>query len=255
MSNEITENIRKITDTIFFQGRIRLINIFIDKLSLRNQMMLLAGATLLGNTLIIGIILLTESDNLHNILTGYFIIGFFSLLFAGYLGTCAGKKAELVVEALNELTKGNLTKKLKIPGRDEFAWMSYEYNNTLKAINEIVKEMNVLISGLQEGKLDIRGDADSFSGKWKELVNGFNELIEALVAPINMTAEYIGRIGRGDISEMITSEYKGDLNDIKTNLNKCIEAINGLVAETVMLTEGAVEGRLDIRGDVEKFGG
>ncbi|MDM8540213.1 hypothetical protein QUF90_03925, partial [Desulfococcaceae bacterium HSG9] len=127
MSDEITENIRKITDTIFFQGRIRLINIFIDKLSLRNQMMLLAGATLLGNTLIIGMILLTESDNLQNVISGYFVIGFFSLLFAGYLGTCAGKKAELVVEALNELTKGNLTKKLKIPGRDEFAWMSYEY--------------------------------------------------------------------------------------------------------------------------------
>ncbi len=165
MSDEITDNIRKLTDKIFFQGRIGLINIFIDKLSLRNQMMLLAGATLLGNTLIIGMILLTESNNLQNILTGYFVIGFFSFLFAGYLGTCAGKKAELVVYALNELTKGNLTKKLKIPGRDEFAWMAYEYNNTLKAINEIVKEMNVLISGLQEGKLDIRGNADSFSGK------------------------------------------------------------------------------------------
>ena len=255
MSDETTQHIRNLTDKIFFQGRIKLINIFIDKLSLRNQMILLAGATLLGNTLIIGMLLLTKSNNLQNILTGYIVIGFFSLVFAGYLGTCAGKKAELVVDALNELTKGNLTKKLKIPGRDEFAWMSYEYNNTLKAINKIVKEMNVLILGLQEGKLDIRGNADSFSGKWKELVNGFNKLIEALVTPINMTAEYIDKIGRGDIPEIITSEYKGDLNYIKTNLNKCIEAINGLVAETVMLTEGAVEGKLDIRGDVEKFGG
>ncbi len=255
MFDGITEKTRKLTDTIFFHGRISLINIFIDKLSLRNQMILLAGATLLGNTLIIGMNLLNKNNNLQNILTGYIVIGIFSLLSAGYMGTCAGKKAEQVVGALNALTKGNLGEKLKMPGRDEFAWMSYEYNNTLKAINKIVKEMNAMIFDLRNGKLDIRGNADSFSGKWKELVNGFNELTDALVTPINMTAEYIDRIGRGDIPEEITGEYKGDLNDIKNSLNKCIEAVNGLVAETVMLTEGAVEGKLDIRGDAEKFGG
>jgi len=38
-----------------------------------------------------------------------------------------------------------------------------------------------------------------------------------------MAAEYVERISNRDIPEKITDEYNGDFNEIKDNLNKCID--------------------------------
>ncbi|MCK5380173.1 MAG: PAS domain-containing protein, partial [Candidatus Latescibacteria bacterium] len=44
-------------------------------------------------------------------------------------------------------------------------------------------------------------------------------------------------------------------NEIKNNLNVLIDAISGLVVEMGTLTQATVEGKLEVRGDVSKFGG
>ncbi len=122
-------------------------------------------------------------------------------------------------------------------------------------INSVIRETNALIRKIRDGQLDTRGNAEAFTGIWRELVDGINTLIDAFVSPINMTAQYIDQMSRGDIPEKITDEYKGDFNQIKKNLNQCIDVVNGLVTETIMLTENAAEGRLDIRGNADQFGG
>ena len=55
-------------------------------------------------------------------------------------------------------------------------------------------------------------------------------MADAFVAPINVTAEYVDRISKGDIPPKITDTYSGDFNEIKNNLNQCIEPSSGLMA-------------------------
>ena len=66
---------------------------------------------------------------------------------------------------------------------------------------------------------------------------------------MNVSAEYVDRISKGDIPPKITDEYKGDFNEIKKNLNACIDAVNALVADANNLEQAAVEGRLATRAD------
>jgi methyl-accepting chemotaxis protein len=122
-------------------------------------------------------------------------------------------------------------------------------------INNLIQQTGTLIQKVRDGELDSRGNSETFKGIWQDLIVGINKLIDAFVAPINLTAQYIDRIAKGDIPEKITEEYKGDFNRIKDNLNQCIDAVNGLIGETVMLTQSAAEGKLDIRGNADKFGG
>ncbi|MDR3560082.1 MAG: methyl-accepting chemotaxis protein, partial [Negativicutes bacterium] len=88
-----------------------------------------------------------------------------------------------------------------------------------------------------------------------QLVDGVNQLINAFVGPINVTAEYVDRISKGDIPPKITDNYNGDFNEIKVNLNNCIDNINALVADANMLARAAVDGKLDTRADATKHGG
>ena len=59
-----------------------------------------------------------------------------------------------------------------------------------------------------------------------------------------MTAEYVDRISKGDIPPKITDTYNGDFNEIKNNLNACIDTMSGLLAETDKLIKATEDGQL-----------
>ncbi|WP_062396971.1 methyl-accepting chemotaxis protein [Methanogenium cariaci] len=63
------------------------------------------------------------------------------------------------------------------------------------------------------------------------------------------------RIAKGDIPEKITDVYAGDFNEIKNNLNECIDAVNLLVVDTNMLVDAAAAGKLTARADVSQHAG
>ncbi|MDM8549221.1 methyl-accepting chemotaxis protein [Desulfobacterales bacterium HSG2] len=107
-------------------------------------------------------------------------------------------------------------------------------------ISRLIKETNLMIRKIRDGELDTRGNAEQFTGIWRDLVTGINNLVEAFVSPIDMTAEYIDRISKGDLPEKITDEYRGDFNQIKTNLNMLIDAM----AEVTQLAEEMAGGNL-----------
>jgi methyl-accepting chemotaxis protein len=109
-------------------------------------------------------------------------------------------------------------------------------------IHDVLKEMNGLIQAVQDGKLDTRGNTETFAGGWRELVVGVNNVIDVFMAPFNVAAEYIDRIAKGDIPGKIAEEYRGDFNEIKNNLNSLIDAINGVTR----LAEEIATGNLTI---------
>lgn len=93
----------------------------------------------------------------------------------------------------------------------------------LKTINSIINDINCLTDSALEGKLDIRGDENKFGGVYDGIIMGVNNILDAVSNPLNLTAEYLDRMSKGEIPEIITQEYRGDFNTIKNNLNTLIE--------------------------------
>ncbi|EHQ35891.1 methyl-accepting chemotaxis protein [Methanoplanus limicola] len=128
-------------------------------------------------------------------------------------------------------------------------------NETGEIINNVLSELNILTKSAVEGKLDARGDSGKFPGGWGTIISEVNKTLDAVIGPLNVSAEYVERISRGDIPERITDTYNGDFNEIKNNLNLCIDAVNLLVEDAGMLAKAGVEGRLDTRADVSRHTG
>ena len=76
-----------------------------------------------------------------------------------------------------------------------------------------------------------------------------------MIGPLNVAAEYVDRISKGDIPAKITDNYNGDFNEIKNNLNQCIDAINGLIREATTLATAAAERRPGQQADDAQFQG
>jgi len=156
-------------------------------------------------------------------------------------------------EDANKIAAGDLTLEIKPRSdKDKLAFSMMAVANTLK---DLVAEAERMTAAAVQGNLSNRGKIDSFQGGYRDIIAGFNQTLDAVIEPLNMAADYMNRISKGDIPEKITEEYYGDFNDIKNNLNTCIEAVDALVEDAIMLSESAVEGRLSSRADSSKHGG
>jgi len=161
----------------------------------------------------------------------------------------------VAAEYVDRISKGDIPEKITDTYKGDFNEIKNNLNSCVDVMNGLLEETAKLVDATVEGKLDTRGDAEGFAGGWGKLVGGVNDLINAFVGPINVTAEYVDRISKGDIPEKITDTYKGDFNEIKNNLNSCVDVMNGLLEETAKLVDATVEGKLDTRGDAEGFAG
>ncbi|KNZ42538.1 hypothetical protein AKG39_06120 [Acetobacterium bakii] len=113
----------------------------------------------------------------------------------------------------------------------------------------------MLTQSATDGHLSIRGDAGKFQGKYRDIVVGVNNMLNAVVEPLNMSADYVNKISRGDIPEKIIAAYHGDFNTIKENLNSCIDNINAMVSDAEMLARAATDGHLEIKADATRHSG
>ena len=114
------------------------------------------------------------------------------------------------------------------------------------------EELSRLVQAAKAGQLAERANVSLFEGADRQMAEGVNEMLDAVIRPLNVAAEYVDRISKGDVPEKITDTYNGDFNEIKNNLNQCIGAVNALVADAGMLSQAAVEGKLATRADVSK---
>jgi methyl-accepting chemotaxis protein len=57
---------------------------------------------------------------------------------AAYAGSTYAVRAGQIVNALHLLAEGNLATNLKLSGRDDFAWLAYEYDSARKSLVKLI---------------------------------------------------------------------------------------------------------------------
>ncbi|MDT8439607.1 MAG: MCP four helix bundle domain-containing protein, partial [Wenzhouxiangellaceae bacterium] len=159
------------------------------------------------------------------------------------------------VNVANQIAEGDLSMDIKATAKDEVGQMLQALAKAVNAVKNMAAEAKHLAKAAVEGKLDTRADASQYKGEYKNIVIGVNNTLDAVIGPLNVAADYVDRISRGDIPEKITDSYNGDFNKIKNNLNVCIDAVNLLVSDAEMLSKAAVEGKLATRADATRHQG
>ncbi len=155
--------------------------------------------------------------------------------------------------AAEQIAAGNLA--VEIEARSANDVLANSMKQVVASLRALTTEAGMLTNAAVDGKLDTRGNAENFKGGYRDIVKGINDTLDAVIGPLNMAAEYIDRISKGDIPPKITESYRGDFNEIKNNVNMCIDAIGALVNDANTSVKAAVDGKLDVRADVAKHQG
>jgi methyl-accepting chemotaxis protein len=156
-----------------------------------------------------------------------------------------------LVAYVTKIANGDMTAMMDKASADDqiHEWLVLLKNN----INALVTDANMLAKAAVAGKLATRADADKHQGDFRKIVAGVNETLDAVIGPLNVAAEYVDRISKGDMPKVITDTYQGDFNGIKNNLNVLIEATNSITANAKLVAQGNLQVELKKRSDNDEL--
>jgi len=101
----------------------------------------------------------------------------------------------------------------------------------LQAMNE---EILALVAAAKQGKLDERGNSERFQYGFRDMVDGINQTLDAIVAPVNDVSRVLAALAQGDLTARIDAAYQGtferlaqDANTTVAQLTTIIQSIKG----------------------------
>lgn len=126
-------------------------------------------------------------------------------------------------------------------------------SNISSIVKSIDNEVKNLVDAAVNGRLSTRGDSDKINGEFRQIVVGINNMLDAVIGPLNVAAIYMDRISKGDMPEFITDNYNGDFNKIKNSLNNLIKAFNEIITKAKMVAQGDLTITLEKRSENDEL--
>ncbi|MDM8516801.1 methyl-accepting chemotaxis protein [Desulfobacterales bacterium HSG16] len=158
-----------------------------------------------------------------------------------------------IVDTANAIAAGDFSREISICQQDEIGILATAFRNLQNTIGDVLNEMELLIHSVQNGDLSNRGNAENFEGGWGKLLIGLNNVIDAFGTPIDMAAQAINRIAKGDIPEPIEEEYRGDFNEIRINLNTMIQNLIRFAVDVQSAAEQVAAGSEQLSGSADQI--
>ncbi len=154
---------------------------------------------------------------------------------------------------LAQISSGKIDELIAATYKGDHEKMKQAVNNVGIVLQGLQKELARLSEAANDGKLSERGQHDHFHGAYADIVRGVNTVLDAVIAPLNVAANYVDRISKGDVPPPITDTYHGDFNTIKNNLNTLVAAMNDITHAADEISRGNLTVTIQERSPQDKL--
>src|SRR5207248_1655189 len=91
------------------------------------------------------------------------------------------------------------------------------------------------------------------SGTWKDLTDNVNQLAGNLTGQVRNIAQVTTAVARGDLSQKITVQVRGEILELKNTINTMVDQLRAFADEVTRVarevgTEGALGGQAEVPG-------
>ncbi|HXH29287.1 MAG TPA: HAMP domain-containing protein [Bacteriovoracaceae bacterium] len=160
---------------------------------------------------------------------------------------------------ITSVAKGDLTQKMTLeiegtPLKGEFARIGMTVNTMVDQLNSFASEVTRVAKEVgTEGKLGGQAEVKGVSGTWKDLTDNVNSLAGNLTAQVRNIAKVTTAVAKGDLSQKITVDARGEIYELKTTINVMVDQLSSFAAEVTRVakevgTEGRLGGQADVKG-------
>jgi methyl-accepting chemotaxis protein len=159
------------------------------------------------------------------------------------------------VEHVRAIQSGDFSHRTKRQSRDEIGDMERALDQMSGVVETLIAEAQTLTKSAQEGRLDVRANAEDFEGGFRDLCVGMNTMLDAVEAPIDETRGMLAALSRGDLDLACRGDYKGDFKIIVDAVDQTGSVLRELTGTIERLISAGKAGDLAVRAHSEGFEG
>src|SRR6202045_3145938 len=128
-----------------------------------------------------------------------------------------------IAKVATGIAKGNLKQRLSINALGEVAQLTDTINEMIDTLAVFADEVTTVARevGVQ-GRLGGQASVPGASGTWKDLTENVNQLEQNLTVQVRSISEVASAVTKGDLTQMIRVEAKGEVEELKDTINQMI---------------------------------
>ncbi|MFI8927532.1 HAMP domain-containing protein [Streptomyces sp. NPDC053474] len=125
-----------------------------------------------------------------------------------------------IAQVATAVAQGDLSKKIDVDARGEILELKTTINTMVDTLSSFSSEVTRVAREVgSEGQLGGQARVEGVYGTWKRLTTNVNELALNLTTQVRAIAEVASAVAQGDMSRSITVEPRGEVAELKDNIN------------------------------------
>ena len=162
-----------------------------------------------------------------------------------------------IAQVTTAVARGDLTQKITVEAKGEVAALAETINSMTTTLGAFAAEVTRVAREVGiDGRLGGQAEVPGVSGTWKDLTDNVNQLAGNLTAQVRNIAQVTTAVARGDLSQKITVDARGEISELKNTINTMVDQLGSFADEvTRVAREVGTEGRLGGQADVKDVSG
>ncbi len=159
-----------------------------------------------------------------------------------------------IAQVTTAVARGDLSQKITVDARGEILELKSTVNTMVDQLRSFADEVTRVAREVGiEGKLGGQAQVRGVSGTWRDLTVNVNELASNLTGQVRNIAQVTTAVARGDLSQKITVDARGEILELKSTVNTMVDQLGSFADEVTRVarevgTEGKLGGQAQVRG-------
>ncbi len=162
-----------------------------------------------------------------------------------------------IAQVATAVAKGDLSQKITVDAKGEVATLADTINTMVDQLRSFADEVTRVAKEVgTEGRLGGQAQVEGVSGTWRGLTDRVNFMAGNLTNQVRNIAQVATAVAKGDLSQKITVDAKGEILELKDTINTMVDQLQSFADEvTRVAKEVGTEGRLGGQARVEGVSG
>src|ERR1700726_3334975 len=128
-----------------------------------------------------------------------------------------------IADVTTAVAMGDLSKKITVDVKGELLELKNTINTMVDQLRSFAAEVTRVAREVgTEGKLGGQADVRDVAGTWKDLTDSVNFMAGNLTGQVRNIAQVTTAVAKGDLSQKITADVKGEMLELKNNINTMV---------------------------------
>ncbi|MEV7013421.1 HAMP domain-containing protein [Streptosporangium sp. NPDC051022] len=159
-----------------------------------------------------------------------------------------------ISQVATAVARGDLSQKITVSARGEILELKNTLNTMVDQLSSFADEVTRVAREVgTDGRLGGQADVKGVSGTWKALTESVNVMADNLTAQVRSIAEVTTAVAKGDLSQKIRVDARGEILELKDTINTMVDQLSAFADEVTRVarevgTEGNLGGQATVRG-------